>query len=249
MTVQLFGPAFRPGLGKERQHDPVPDRYAGLRVFRLAGDEGIARARISAASVFLMIDGALWISSYRGRERLERGMIAIRPSFDARALRAESGGATWLQFPWKPDWSFGATHDVPNVDELLLGATHDLRATQVQIAHIVHMGLSRPVEPRHWVDGLHRAMLADPHLTISEWARANRVSREAAARSFRAAYDVRPSRFRLELRARNAWARIIASNDPLSIIALETGFADQSHMTRAVGWLTGGPPSAWRRSR
>jgi len=247
MTVQLVGPAFRFGQGAGWRRDPAPDRRAGLRVFRLDGDERIARDRISAAAVLLMIDGALWISSYRGRERLERGMVAIQPSFDARALRAESAGATWLQFPWEPDWSFGATHDVANVDELLLAAAHDLRAAQAEVTHIMHMSPARSAGHWHWVDGLHRAMLADPHLAISEWARANRVSREAAARSFRAVYDVRPSRFRLELRARNAWARIVASDDPLSLIALETGFADQSHMTRAVGWLTGRSPSAWRR--
>ena len=42
-------------------------------------------------------------------------------------------------------------------------------------------------------------------------------------------------------------ARIVSTDDRLSLIALETGFADQSHMTRAVGWLTGKSPSAWRR--
>jgi AraC-like DNA-binding protein len=97
------------------------------------------------------------------------------------------------------------------------------------------------------VDDLKDAILADPHLCISDWARINRVSREAAARAFRAAYAVSPARFRLELRARRAWVRIVSGGEPLSLIALETGFADQSHMTRAVGWLTGRSPSAWRK--
>lgn len=245
MTVQFVGPALRRNRGTApRQHHM---RGPGLSILRLDRDEAIARSRFAPAAALLMIDGALWLSSYRGRERLERGMIAIRPNFDARAVRADGGGATWLQLPWAADWSLGATYDIADVDRLLLCAAHDLSTARAEIATLIGKKPPRPVEPRHWVDGLHRAMLADPHLAISRWARDNQVSREAAARSFRATYDVRPSRFRLELRARNAWTRIVASDDPLSAIALETGFADQSHMTRAVGWFTGRSPSAWRR--
>ena len=249
MTVQLVGPALWRNRGPVLRQQPVRGPSAGPSIVRLEGDEAIARARFATAAALLMIDGALWLSSYRGREQLERGMIAIRPSFDARAVRAESGGATWLQLPWTVDWSLGATHEIADVDGLLLCAAHDMSIARTEIATMIGMSRSRSVESRHWVDGLHRAMLADPHLAISQWARDNQVSREAAARSFRASYDVRPSRFRLELRARNAWTRIVASDDPLSAIALETGFADQSHMTRAVGWFTGRSPSTWRRGR
>jgi AraC-like DNA-binding protein len=194
-----------------------------------------------------MMDGSLLVSSYRGRERLERGMLAIRPTFDARAFRAGPGGAAWLQLPWFADTSLGASHAAANVDGLMLLAVNDLVAAQAAIADIATRSAPLPVDRQHWIDNLHQALLAEPDLTIAGWARANRVSREATARSFRAAYDVRPSRFRLEVRARMAWCRIIASDDPLSLIALESGFADQSHMTRAVGWLTGRPPAAWRK--
>ena len=194
-----------------------------------------------------MIDGALLLSSYRGRERLERGMLAIRPSFDARGFVAGPNGASWLQFPWQLDRSLGASHMVPDVDRLMLLAANDLDAARAELAAIIAGSGSLPIVQLHWVDGLHRAILDRPQLALVEWARVNGISREAAARRFRQAYDVRPSRFRLEIRARNAWARITASDEPLSLIALETGFADQSHMTRTVGWLTGRPPTEWRR--
>jgi transcriptional regulator GlxA family with amidase domain len=35
---------------------------------------------------------------------------------------------------------------------------------------------------------------------------------------------------------------------PLARIAAEAGFADQAHMTRALGALTGRCPGHWRRS-
>jgi len=249
MTVQLVGSDLWRSRGGALRYHAVPDWGAALGIFRLDRGEAIGRARSAPAVALLMIDGALRLSSYRGRERLERGMVAIRPSFDARAVRAENGGATWLQLPWDVDGSLGATHEIADVDRLLLCAAYDLSTARAEMAKAIALSPPTPVESRHWIDGLHRAMLADPHLSISGWARDNRISREAAARSFRAAYDVQPSRFRLELRARSAWARIVASNDSLSSIALEMGFADQSHMTRAVGWFTGRPPSAWRRAR
>lgn len=241
MTVQF--PVFRPLPHRaEEQHRPAP----GLDMHRLAPDTRVARTRTIGACALLVIDGTLLLSSYRGRERLERGMLAIQPSFDARALCAGACGASWLQFPWQPDRSLGASHVVADVDALMLLVANDLNAAQAEVAAIMAGRPSLPAAQFHWVDGLHRAILATPHLGLADWARQNRVSREAAARRFRQAYDVRPSRFRLEIRARNAWARISASDDPLSLIALEAGFADQSHMTRAVGWFTGRPPNAWR---
>lgn len=195
----------------------------------------------------LVIDGQLLLSSYRGREQLGRGTLVIRPTFDCRALSAGPGGAVWLQLPWHPDWSLGATHTVADVEDLLLRAGHDLADALAEAECVVARTPSLPPSRIHWADDLKDAILSDPHLSISEWARRHHVSREGAARAFRTAYAVSPARFRLELRARRAWTRIVSGDDRLSLIALETGFADQSHMTRAVGWLTGKSPSAWRR--
>jgi transcriptional regulator GlxA family with amidase domain len=132
---------------------------------------------------------------------------------------------------------------------LLLLASRDPSEAQAEIERVRAGAPALSPLRLHWIDDLKNAILADPHLGISEWARLHGVSREGAARAFRAAYSVSPARFRLELRARRAWSRIVGSCDSLSLIALETGFADQSHMTRAVGWFTGRPPSAWRRKQ
>jgi len=245
MTVQLVGPAFRPPPPAGTDHHATGAALAHFH--RLEPEARLARSLCAGACLLLPIDGMILLSSYRGRERLEPGMIAIRPNFDARALRAGPGGAAWLQWPLDADWSLGATYAVSEADRLLLLDASDAAAARAQLARFARNAPPYPALRLHWIDDLHRAMLADPYLSISDWARANRVSREATARSFRAAYEVRPSRFRLELRARTAWARIVASGDPLSQIALETGFADQSHMTRTVGWLTGCSPAAWRR--
>ena len=244
MTVQLIGSAPWPRL-------PWVEERAGTCLEpsfrRLDPDGRTPRCHRADASLLLMVDGMAVLSSYRGRERLERGVLVILPTFDAHALRAGPGGAVWLELPWRTDWSLGATLDVADVDRLLLFTAYDVAVMLAEIERIIDRTRIRQPMRLHWIDDLRAAMITDPHLNISGWAKANRVSREGAARAFRAAYDVSPARFRLELRARNAWARIVSGADPLSLIALETGFADQAHMTRSVGWLTGRSPSAWRR--
>lgn len=247
MTVQCIGPACWPRVRPWQDARPAPGGRTGLAILRIAPDANIARAQSVESALMLVIDGQLQLSSYRGREQLGRGALVIRPTFDCRVMSAGPGGAVWLQLPWHPDCSLGATHVIADVDDLLLRAAHDLADALAEAERVVAHAPSLPPLRIHWVDDLKNAILADPHLSISEWARGRHVSREGAARAFRAAYAVSPARFRLELRARRAWARIVSGDDRLSLIALETGFADQSHMTRAVGWLTGRSPSAWRR--
>ena len=247
MTVQCIGPACWPRL-RPWQEAPVPSWGAhGPVMQRIAAGASIDRAQSVDSVLLLMVDGQLDLTSYRGRERLERGMLAIRPTFDCRTLSAGPGGAAWLQLPWHTDWSLGATYEIADVDEMMMRAGHDLATALAEVERVMALTPARPPLRLHWIDDLKSAILADPHLSISDWSRIHRVSREGAARAFRAAYSVSPARFRLELRARRAWARIVSGADPLSLIALETGFADQSHMTRAVGWLTGRSPSARRR--
>jgi len=249
MTVQCIGSACWPRL-RPWQEAPIPSWGThGPAMQRMAGGTTIGRAQSIESALLLMVDGQLDISSYRGRERLERGMLAIRPTFDCRTLSAGPGGAAWLQLPWHADWSLGATYVVADVDDLLLRAGRDLSDALAEAERIMAHTPAQPPLRLHWIDDLKSAILADPHISISDWSRVHRVSREGAARAFRSAYAVSPARFRLELRARRAWARIVSGSDPLSLIALETGFADQSHMTRAVGWLTGHSPSAWRRKQ
>jgi len=247
MTMQCIGPACWPRLRPWQEAPPPSWRQHGPVMQRIAAGGSIDRAQSVDSALLLMVDGHLDLTSYRGRERLERGMLAIRPTFDCRTLGAGPGGAAWLQLPWHTDWSLGATYEIADVDDMMVRAGHDLAAALAEVGRVMAITPARPPLRLHWIDDLKSAILADPHLSISDWSRIHGVSREGAARAFRAAYSVSPARFRLELRARRAWARIVSGADPLSLIALETGFADQSHMTRAVGWLTGRSPSAWRR--
>ena len=88
----------------------------------------------------------------------------------------------------------------------------------------------------------------DP-LRLSEMAREAGVHPAHLSRAFRDRYREtihgRVRRLRLEWAAR----RLVESDDPIAGIALAAGFADQSHLTRALKAHTGLTPAAYRRER
>src|SRR6185436_1839453 len=82
--------------------------------------------------------------------------------------------------------------------------------------------------------------------SLSDWAEHRGVARETVSRAFSAAFGVPARQFRTELRARDAWLRIVRTRESLAQIAAATGFADQAHMTRNIRALTGASPATWR---
>lgn len=48
------------------------------------------------------------------------------------------------------------------------------------------------------------------------------------------------------LRVESAWRQLAITDKPLSVIALDAGFADQAHLTRVFESLMGVTPGAYR---
>ncbi len=67
------------------------------------------------------------------------------------------------------------------------------------------------------------------------------------AREFRRHFGLPPTRFRSRMRLWRAAGLLSLAHDPLATVALEVGFADQAHMTRAFRGATGVTPLALRR--
>jgi AraC family transcriptional regulator len=88
----------------------------------------------------------------------------------------------------------------------------------------------------------------DP-LRLSELAREAGVHPAHLSRAFRERYrETIHGRLR-RLRLEWAMRRLVESDDPIAAIALSAGFADQSHLTRALKARTGVTPAAYRRER
>jgi len=108
-------------------------------------------------------------------------------------------------------------------------------------------GQDRPAPP--WLLELRRrvALESDAACRIGELARRAGVSREHLARSFRAWYGTPISTFLRDRRLAHAWRRLVTTDWPLAEVAFESGFADQSHLTRQMHAAYGLTPAALRR--
>ena len=84
------------------------------------------------------------------------------------------------------------------------------------------------------VDGAREALASDPSCSLPELARSLAISRHHLSRVFRAATGHTIARHRMRLRARAALERLAGGEADLARLALDLGFADQSHMTRVA---------------
>jgi AraC-like DNA-binding protein len=105
-------------------------------------------------------------------------------------------------------------------------------------AHTVHIGLARA---REYV----RAHVAKP-LSLEALARVACLSKFHFLRAFTRAYGDSPHEYQMQLRL--ALARtLVEAGEPLSSVAYDAGFADQSHLTRRFKQAFGVTPGAYAR--
>lgn len=97
-----------------------------------------------------------------------------------------------------------------------------------------------------------KAMLLDDlrqNLSLSELAAQCGLSTSYLARGFKQATGLPPHRWLLAQRVKQARTLLETTSQSLAEIALECGFADQSHLTRVFSKVMGAAPGAWRRLR
>jgi AraC-like DNA-binding protein len=85
-------------------------------------------------------------------------------------------------------------------------------------------------------------------ITVSDLAAVAGLSRAHLTRAFTAAYHMPPHVYLNAVRIAQAQA-LIRRGTPLATVALECGFADQSHLTRRFKGSVGVTPSAWQKMR
>jgi AraC family transcriptional regulator len=86
-------------------------------------------------------------------------------------------------------------------------------------------------------------------VSLSELATACKLSASHFAVSFKRSIGYPPHKWLLMKRVEKAKHLILTTKQPLCEIALDTGFADQSHLTRVFTQHLGLSPGAWRRAR
>jgi AraC-like DNA-binding protein len=96
------------------------------------------------------------------------------------------------------------------------------------------------------VDGVRERLAADPDWTLLELAADLAVSPHHLSRIFSAATGETIARHRMRIRTRLALERLANGERDLAWLAADTGFADQSHLTRVLRAETDETPSALR---
>ena len=101
--------------------------------------------------------------------------------------------------------------------------------------------MSAPI--RRIVERIHDE--ADDPVSLAELAALSGMSRTSVLRRFRREVGATPSAYAMQLRVRRARA-LLMGGTPLADAALATGFADQSHLTRAFKRQFGISPGRYR---
>jgi len=112
-------------------------------------------------------------------------------------------------------------------------------------------GTEDGARPR-WLETVRAAIhdrFPDAGLRVADLAAEAAVHPVSVARAFRRFYGLTPGEYLRRLRLEQARDRVRGSPASLAAIALECGFADQSHLTRAFRRRYGIPPGRWRRQK
>lgn len=208
------------------------------------GDQLMPRHRHDASYLALVLSGRYEEAGDRGRFQVGAGDIVVHGAFEAHLNRYISASSLILNIPlhtWQePEAPLMQLADPDSAARL---AERDPRAAA---AYVLANMRAATLPMANWPDQLAAALAQDPHLRLQSWARQRGLADATVSRGFYKVFGISPSAYRAQLRGRLAWRQIVAGAQCLPDIAIDCGFADQSHMTRTVAAVTGRSPGAWR---
>jgi AraC-like DNA-binding protein len=207
--------------------------------------ETLPRHRHREAFAAVVLAGGYDEAGDTGRHRVQAGDVIFHRAFESHLDRFGAPGAEVLVIPLARDWAGLPLGTVADPDAIARTAELDPCAALEQLTS----GL-QPCERvcEDWPERLASALRQDPSLCLTAWAAAAGLHPGSLARGFVQVFGSTPSAYRLVRRTHLAIEAIARSPAPLSRIALDCGFADQAHMSRAVVRLTGLPPARLRGS-
>jgi AraC-like DNA-binding protein len=208
-----------------------------------AAHASIPRHRHAHAYAAVLLEGTYEECGSFGRHRVRPGQVLLHRAFDAHLNRFTRHGARILnmRLDQAPGFPLG---EVADVDRLAHTANTDPLAARRMLTEQL-----RPIEraAADWPDLLAQDLLSDPGLSLGAWALRHGLAPATVSRGFAQVFCITPAAYRAEARAHRALALLAADTGSLAEVADSAGFADQAHMTRAVGALTGRPPGHWRQ--
>lgn len=205
--------------------------------------EQMERHRHRHGYVALVLAGGYVEAGDRGRLRVEAGQAVFHGEHESHRNEFFRTGARVLNLPVSGRDIREAFGRVDDADAIARLAERD-PAEAVQLLHQTFQPLAARLDD--WPDLLAAALADDPDVGLTEWADAMGIAPQSVSRGFHRAYGTSPKRYRLEQRTLQALRRLPGWQGSMAMLAAETGFADQAHLTRAIVALTGRTPTNWR---
>lgn len=224
------------------------------------------------ATLCLTVGGGYEVDWLRGRLRCGPAALVFHPPGQVYGARIFDAGSHCFTVGIDPAVLAAAAGDQPDFERLNaarrapprwlayqlrqeLQLRDDLSATAVEnivVALLVELserpGLDALRAPAPWLDRV-REQVEDefrrPH-TLESLARGAGVHRVHLAREFRSRFGCTVGHYIRQRRVEFACHRLTTSNDALSAIAFDAGFADQSHFTNTFRLLVGTTPGRFR---
>jgi AraC-like DNA-binding protein len=200
------------------------------------------RHRHAEGYIALVLSGGYVEAGDHGRITVEAGYAVVHRPHEAHADTFSAAGATVLNLPLEQDPG-ALVGRVIDPDAVARAAEREPAQVAALLAHMF-----RPVcaQVDDWPDRLAARLSCPGDFRLSEWAAQHGLAAGSVSRGFRRAYGTSPKRYRIEQRALLAARSIPSWQGSLAELAFELGFADQSHLGRAVVSLTGFSPRRLR---
>jgi AraC-like DNA-binding protein len=216
----------------------------------MPGKFALPRHRHVRAYATVVLAGRFVENGYIGRICAGPGDVILHPSLDCHENEMFTDGIRIIRLEWHDSYGTPGLYRIDDMEAIARAAEKDVAlATSLLREELGKRRIVTPNRKNDWPDLLAANLRHNASLELTAWAESNGLAPETVSRGFAQAYGVPPKVFRAELRTRNAWLRITRTGDPLSAIAADTGFSDQSHMTHWIQAMTGASPSHWRSMR
>jgi AraC-like DNA-binding protein len=210
----------------------------------LAAGAQVTRHRHAGAYAAIVLSGGYEEAGDGGRWRVGPGDVLIHAGFAAHLDRIGGAGCRLLNLPLSGALPAEGAFALADPDAIVALAGRDATAAG---SALFAQPRTRLAGQSDWPDQLAARLDRLEPLRLGEWAAGMGLAAESVSRGFRRVYGISPRRYRLEARVRHALRRLDRGASGLAALALECGFADQAHLTRAVSRLTGQPPGRWRK--
>lgn len=201
--------------------------------------ERMPRHRHADAYAAVVLAGGYVEAGDHGRMRVQPGDVVIHVAHEAHQDHFSKAGAVVLNIPSIKGLD-AMTGRVPDADAIARLSERDLVGAAALLKETIQ---PRDLRLTDWPDRLAAALASNSPFSIEQWAAGMGLAPQSVSRGFRQAYGVSPKRYRLEQRTLRAISNLRTWTGSLVDLAIESGFADQAHLTRAMVALTGLAPA------